>query len=159
MPSSLSGWIIIFYALLVVAAQTASDTYFTRPIIPGSWKQRSRILALANAIGLFVTALVYRLLLPFNHLFLLTSRERGTMSVAVLAVILEYFLWLLPFIGVRGWIVREWAMGDEIREKQQAWWSYVLVGTLVALVLLGPLYIAMTIVQPLMTGVEEVFSD
>ncbi|MFH0883334.1 MAG: hypothetical protein V2A56_10140 [bacterium] len=159
MPSSFSPFIVIFYLAIVLAAQTVADVYFTQPILPASTRKRSLVLLVANVTGMLITALVFRLLLPFNHMYLLYSRDKGTMALAVLVVILEYFPWALPYVLIRGWIVREWLMGGEIREKRQAWWSYVMIGSVIAVVLIGPLYLAVTIVQPLMTGVNEVFAN
>ncbi len=156
MQPILSPVVIVLYLALVVAAQTAVDAYFTRPLLPASPRKRALVLGIANGTGLLITALVFRLLLPLNHRYLLHARDSGTMAIAVLVVILEYFSWALPYILVRGWIVREWLMGAEIREKRQAWWSYVLIASVVAVVLIGPLYLGITIVRPLMVGVDEV---
>lgn len=159
MPSSFSPMIVILYLFLVLVVQTAIDSYFTRPILPAETKKRSLVLFTANTIGMVVTVLLFRLVLPLNHAFLISSRTKGTMGIAVLVAILEYFPWVLPYMLLRGWIVKEWLMGDEIMEKRQAWWSYAIVGVIATFVLVGPFYLAVTIVQPLMFGAEEVFSN
>jgi hypothetical protein len=159
MPGALPLYAVLIYLLLILGVQTAIDIYFTRPYLPGDHRRRGIVLGAANTVGLLVTVLLVRLTLPFQYMFLLGARERGSMAVAVLLVILEYFLWAAPFIGIRGAIVSEWGMSDQIREKKQAWWSYAMVGAIASVLLAGPLYIAYTIVMPLMGGVEEAFTQ
>lgn len=152
----ISPVIVVLYIVFAIAVQALIDLYFTRPIIPGNLKRRAVILTAAGAASLLVTILLFRLFLPLNHNFLYAARHDGRyFAVAVIAVILEYFLWALPYIGIKGLIVRELAMSAEIREKRQAWWSYVMVSTVASVVVLGPLYIAVTIVAPLLLGMAK----
>lgn len=159
MPGHIPLYALLIYLLAVLASQTSIDTYFTRLHLPGAPKRRATLLGVANTVALAATMLLMRLFMPLNHLFLLSARARGSMAVAVLFVILEYFVWVIPFAVVRGWIIQEWGMSEEIREKRQAWWSYALVGAIVTLVLMGPVFVAYNIVHPLMVGVDEVFTD
>lgn len=159
MPGQIPLFAVFLYLAVVIAVQTVIDTYFSRPIMPGNTKRRATMHAVANGVALGGTILLMRLVMPLNHALLLSARERGSMAVAVLGVILEYFPWALPFIGLRGLIIQEWGMSDEIREKRQAWWSLALVGTIATLLLMGPLYIAYNVVHPLMIGVDEVLGE
>jgi len=146
--------VIFLWLLVTVSAQSGVDLYFSRPYLPGTTKHRFWVLQVANAAAVLVTLLLFRLSLPMSDAFLIASRDQGSMAVAVLVMILAYFLWLAPVIGIRGYVVQEWLLRDAIREKKQAWWGYAAVGTLASALLLGALYIAVTIVPPLMLGVE-----
>jgi len=131
------------------------DVYFSKPLIPGNWKKRAIITLLAGTVAMVVTILILRPTLPFTDSYLWAAKEKGTMSFAVLIVIVEYFLWSIPFILIKGWIVREWGLRDEIKEKRQAWWSYVMVGSIATFVMMAAPYVAVTIIPPLMVGVGD----
>ena len=147
--------VILLYLLGCVAIQSGVDHFFARQMLPGMARKRYWVLFVANTAAILVTGLVYRLTLPLTDAWLIASREQGNMAITVLLLILVYFLWMTPIIAIRGYIVQEWLLSDAIHEKKQAWWGYAAIGTLTSALLLGALYIALTIVPPLMLGMES----
>lgn len=156
--TGLSAPIIAVYLVAVLLIQSGIDLYFSRLVLPGAPKKRFLVLLAANGAALLFTGLIYRLTLPLSDAWLIASREQGSMAVAVLVMVVAYFFWMVPLVGIRGWIVQEWLLADAIREKRQAWWGYVWVGQVASLLLLGALYVALTIVPPLMLGIEDRFA-
>ena len=147
--------VILLWLLVTVSVQSGVDLYFSRTMLPGSQRSRFWILMAANGAAMILVGLVYRLTLPLTDAWLIASREQGSMAITVLLLILVYFLWMAPLIGIRGYVVQEWLLGDAIREKRQAWWGYAAIGTITSALLLGAMYIALTIVPPLMTGMDS----
>ncbi|MCB2199467.1 hypothetical protein KQI63_08685 [bacterium] len=147
--------IILLWVAATMSIQSGVDLYFSKTLLPGTQKARFWILMAANGAAFLLTGLVYRLTLPLTDAWLIASREQGSMAVTVMLLILVYFLWMAPIIGIRGYVVQEWLLGDAIREKRQSWWGYAAIGTITSALLLGALYIALTIVPPLMTGMDS----
>ncbi len=147
--------LIVGAIALTLLVQTGVDIFFTGSILPGSHLSRGWRLAAASLAGYLLVVLAFRPILPLNHTFLLTSREEGWMALGVLIAALEYFLWIIPFVLIRGWIVSSWLLGEASQEKRQAWWSYCWVGSAVTVLMLAALYVAVTLVPPLMMDVEQ----
>jgi Na+/proline symporter len=154
MISNISTELTIFYLVVVHLIQTAVDVYFTRPLIPGNRIRRAKILFFSGGVALLVTSLVISLSTSLHAQFLLSARANGNLALAMLAVVVEYFLWALPYIAIKGFLVHEWVIKDEIKEKRQMWVNYLMVSAIVTLFLSAALFIATVIVPPLMTGLE-----
>jgi hypothetical protein len=159
MPDGIPFITAFTWLLVALAIQTAVDAYFTRGILP-RMPNRERALswALVNAGVIFFLVLVIRLTFLPQELLLIAMRDHGIMSLGVMLVIVEYFVWAVLFVLGRGWLMRRWKGEAMSAEKRRAYWGYVWIGSVVTVFLNGFLYVAYTIVFPLMQGVEERFS-
>ena len=158
MPVGISPITTISWLLVTLAIQTAVDAYFTRGILPRMpSRERAQSWAVVNAGVLLVLVLVIRLTILPQEMLLIAMRDRGIMALGTLLVIVEYFVWAVPFVLGRGWLMRRWKGEAMSAEKRRAYWGYVWIGSLVTVLLNGFLYVGYTIVFPLMQGVEERF--
>jgi hypothetical protein len=158
MPFTISPVLTISWLIVTWAIQTGVDAYFTRGILP-EMQRRERVWgwAAVNAVVMFLLVLVFRLtLFPLEELMWLL-RDRGIMAAGVLLVVVVYFVWAVPFVLGRGWLMRRWKGEGMSEEKRHDYWGYVWIGSVVTVFFNGFLYVAYTIVLPLMEGVEQQF--
>ncbi len=154
MPGEIPIVLAISWLIVTWLIQSLVDSYFTRGILPEMpAKERFWSWAMVNAGVLFVLVMIFRLTLFPQEEWLWSMRDRGVMSLGMLLIVAEYFVWAVPFVLGRGWLLRRWKGADMSDEKLHDYWGYVWVGSLVTVFLLGFLYVAVIIVLPLMEGV------
>lgn len=153
----LPGWLIVLWLVGVFVVQTGADFRFTRTILQPEATKRLFSLFAGNGGAFILLVLLFRLLLPWHHEWLIASREAGTMAIAVLLIVMEYFLILFCFASLRGLFVQELVLSKASKERRQRWWGYSFFGSLISLMTAGALFVAITIVPPLMTGVADKF--
>ncbi len=159
MPGTISPTIAIIWLLVTFAIQTALDAYFTRGLLPPmALAERVKAWAAVNAGVLVVLVLIVRLSMVPQDAFLMWTRDQGVMSLGVLGVIVMYFLWSLPFVLGRGYLMLRWRGEEMSEEKRHDYWGYVWIGSVVTVFFNGFLYVAYMIVVPLMTGVDDTFA-
>ncbi|MCB2211408.1 hypothetical protein KQI52_04795 [bacterium] len=158
MPGYVSPLTTITWLLVTYVIQTAVDAWFTRGLLPPmAMAERVKAWAAVNAGVLVVLVLIVRLSMVPQDAFLMWTREQGVMSLGVLGVIVMYFLWSLPFVLGRGYLMLSWRGGEMSEEKRHDYWGYVWIGSVVTVFFNGFLYVAYMIVVPLMTGVDQQF--
>lgn len=151
-------WFSITWLIVAWAIQTGIDAYFTRSILPIMPDlERVRAWAVSNGLIILVLVLLFRLTLYAQYDWLIAMRDHGSMAIAVLLVIIEYFIWAIPYVLTRGIIVRKWKCAECSAEKRRDFWGTVAVSSIAGVFFIGFLYVAVLIVTPLMEGTDQVF--
>ncbi len=132
----LGGWL-----LLTLVIQTALDLFYTRKILVKEKSSRPAVLFTASTIAMFVIGLALRLIQPQLGVLIRWARDdSGVFGIWILVFVICYGILGGAFAAIRGYIVAVSLLDSASRERSQAWWSYVFVGSVATVLLAAPVF-------------------